>query len=136
MLRIGLMLLLVACVPAMAFDTTQLGQGKSLPLDELDIVSKTPRLKDEVDKALANVKKKPEEIICYGERFPGQWEHLGGFRVAPYSCDFGSKELEITAKVRLTSGSGKEFKTINSNAMKNASRILETNPKWKWKSKP
>jgi hypothetical protein len=136
MLRVGLMLLLLASAPAMAFDTEQLGQGGTLTLDELAIVSKTPRLKEEVDKALADVKKKPEDLICAGNRFPGQWKHLGGFRVSPYTCDFGNKELEITANVRLTSRSGKEFKTINSDAMKNASRIVETNPKWKWKSKP
>ena len=90
---------LIACLlvatPAMAFDTTELGQGGSLMLDELmPLIGKAPALKREVNQALAGIKKKAADVICTGYRFPGQWVHLGGMRVAPYTCDFAASGLK------------------------------------------
>ena len=89
-------------------------------------------MKREVDQALADSKKKPDEIICSGMRFPGAWVHLGGSRVSPYTCDFGAKWLRIRATVRITGRGGRAFERVTPEAMKNASKVSETDLKWKW----
>ena len=125
--------LLLAASPAVAFDTGKLGQGGSLPLDDLmPLVGQSAPLKREVDQALAEAKKKPEDVICSGKRFPREWVHLGGSRVSPYACDFGAKWLQIRATVRITDRGGRAFETITPAAMKNASKVSETAPTWKW----
>jgi hypothetical protein len=131
-LRGALAVLLVpAC--AWAFDTSGLGQGGSLPLDDrMALIAKNPKLKQEVTEALAKIGKKSEDIICSGMRFPGSWRHLGGARVAPYTCDFQGKWLQIRADVRLTDKSGKVYDKITPAAMRNAEHVSETNLTWKW----
>jgi hypothetical protein len=129
---IAIALLLVGS-PAVAFDTSKLGQAGTLPLDDLmPLIGRAAQLKREVDQALAETKKKPEEVICSGMRFPGQWVHLGGSRVSPYSCDFGAKWLRIRATVRITGRGGRAFERVTPEAMKNASKVSETDLKWKW----
>lgn len=129
---LALALILVAS-PAAAFDTSKLGQGGTLPLDDLmPLIGKSAQLKREVDQALAEDKKKPDEIICSGVRFPRQWVHLGGSRVSPYTCGFGAKWLQIRATVRITDRSGRAFETATPAAMKNASKVSETDLTWKW----
>ncbi|MFN3659528.1 MAG: hypothetical protein ACK4UO_19960 [Pseudolabrys sp.] len=119
---------------AAAFDAGQLGQAGSLLLgDIMPLIERSPALKREIATEAAKIGKKPEEIICGGMRFSGQWRHLSGYRVAPYVCGFGEQRfLEIRATVRLTSAGGKVFKKATPEAMKNASRIQETNPAWAW----
>jgi hypothetical protein len=89
-------------------------------------------LRREVDQQLSQSKKKADEVMCNGNRFPGQWTHLGGERVSPYICDFGGKWLQIKAKVQLSDGRGRTFETITPEAMKSARKVKETNLKWKW----
>jgi hypothetical protein len=121
--------------PAMAFDTGKLGQGGTLLLDDLmPLIGKTAALKREVDQALVEGTRKAADVICSGMRFPGQWVHLGGSRVSPYTCDFGVKWLQIRATVRITDGSGRVYETITRAAMKNASRVSETSLTWRWTS--
>jgi hypothetical protein len=123
----------LGAAPAMAFDTGKLGQRGTLTLDEMTaLISKSAKLKSEVEQALADNKKKLDETSCSGMRFPGQWVHLGGLRVAPYTCDFGAKWLQIRATVRVTGRGGRAFETITPQAMKNATDVSETNPTWKW----
>jgi hypothetical protein len=125
--------LLLAASPAAAFDTGKLGQGGSLPLDDLmPLVGQSAQLKREVDQALAEAKKKPEDVICSGKRFARGWVHLGGSRVSPYACDFDAKWLQIRATVRLTDRGGRAFERTTRSAMKNASKVSETAPTWKW----
>jgi hypothetical protein len=125
--------LLIAASPSMAFDTSKLGQGGTLTLDDLmPLIRKSAQLKREVDQALVEGKKKPDDVICSGMRFPGQWVHLGGIRVSPYTCGFGDKWLQIRATVRITDRSGRAFETITPEAMKNATKVSETNLTWKW----
>jgi hypothetical protein len=125
--------LLLAASPAVAFDTGKLGQGGSLPFDDLmPLIGQSAQLKREVDQALAEVKKKPEDVICSGKRFAREWVHLGGSRVSPYACDFGAKWLQIRATVQITDRGGRAFETITPAAMKNASKVSETGPMWKW----
>jgi predicted methyltransferase len=125
--------LLLGASPAMAFDTSKLGQGGSLPLsDIMPLISKTAQLQSEVNKALAEAKKKPDDLMCDGMRFPGQWVHLAGERVSPYTCDFGAKWLQIDATVRITDRNGRRVETITPKAMKNATKVSETNLRWKW----
>ena len=79
---------------ALAFDSTKVGQWGSLYLDDLSpILAKSAQLKQQVTAVLAEKNKKPEDILCFGMRFPGPWKNLGGTRVAPYTCDFKDKYL-------------------------------------------
>jgi hypothetical protein len=131
--RAVLIALLLVATPAMAFDTTKLGQMGSLFLDDLTaLIAKTPKFKTEVDAALAAASKKPEEIHCDGMRFPGQWVNLGGERVSPYTCDFVGKWLVIKADVRVLGRSRQVYETITPAAMKNAIKVSETNLTWAW----
>ena len=124
---------LLAATPALAFDTNKLGQMGTLFLDDLmPLIARTPKLKDEVDAALTAAKKKAEETHCVGMRFPGQWVHLGGERVSPYTCDFGGKWLIINATVRVTGRSRQLYEAITPAAMKNAIKVSETNLTWSW----
>src|SRR5229473_921151 len=69
----------------MTFDTRKLGPGGTLPLGDLmPLISKSAQLNGEVGRALDQIKKKPDDVICDGMRFPGRWTHLGGERVSPY----------------------------------------------------
>jgi hypothetical protein len=127
------MAMLFAAFPALAFDTTRLGQGGSLPLsDIMPLIGKYPALKRDVDGALAAGGKSADAVTCDGMRFPGSWVSLGGERVAPYTCDFGSKWLVIDATVRLTGKRGRVFETIDSAAMQNATKASETRLTWRW----
>jgi hypothetical protein len=123
--------LLLGAAPAMAFDTTKLGQkGTLLSSDTVPLSGKSLRLQEEVKQALADSKRKV--VMCIGMRFPGQWIHLGGKRVAPYTCNFGVKRLQIQATVRISGRNGRVFKTTTPNAMRNATTVSETNLRWKW----
>jgi hypothetical protein len=125
--------LLLGASPAVAFDTSNLGQGGTLPLaDIIPLIGKSAKLKREVNHALAQSKKKQDNVVCNAMRFPGQWTRLAGERVSPYTCDFGGKWLQIDATVRLTDRDGRLFETITAEAMKNATKISETNLRWKW----
>jgi hypothetical protein len=88
--------LLVATPTALAFDTGRLGQWGSLFLEH----------RSQPNDAVSEIKKKPEEVRCFGMRFPGAWKNLGGLCVAPYACDFGAKWLQIHATVRITDRRG------------------------------
>lgn len=87
MKQIAAILFLLGAAPAMAFDTSQLGQGGSLFLSDIaSVIGSSPMLRREVDQQLSQSKKKADEVMCNGNRFPGQWTHLGGERVSPYIC--------------------------------------------------
>src|SRR6516165_10126520 len=87
--RLVALALLFGSSAALAFDSTKIGQWGSLYLDDLSpILAKSAQLKQEVTAALSEKNKKPEDILCFGMRFPGAWKNLGGTRVAPYTCDF------------------------------------------------
>jgi hypothetical protein len=125
--------ILIAPLPALAFDTGKLGQHGSLLLEDLmPLIGKTAALKREVDEALVQGKKKVDDVMCSGRRFPGQWTHLGGERVSPYVCNFEVKWLRIGATVRITDRGGRVYETITPAAMKNASKVTETNLTWQW----
>ncbi|MGA8225958.1 MAG: hypothetical protein WCA55_05460 [Xanthobacteraceae bacterium] len=119
--------------PALAFDTSKLGQGGSLALSEIDpIIAKSPQLQREINQALLDGKKAKDDVICSGMRFLGQWQTLGGLRVGPYTCDFGTKWLQVKTKAQLTGRKGKVFEGVTPAAMKTADKITETSPTWKW----
>src|SRR3974390_3417457 len=127
--------LLLGSSTALAFDSTKVGQWGSLYLDDLaPILAKSAQLKQEVSAALAESNNKPEDIFCFGMRFPGPWKNLGGTRVAPYTCDFKGKYLRIDATVRVSGHGGRTFEAINDTAMKQATDVSEKNLTWKWKT--
>ena len=102
--------LLFGTTAALAFDSTKVGQWGSLYLDDLSpVLAKSAQLKREVTAALARKNKKPEDILCFGMRFPGPWKNLGVMRVAPYTCDFDGKYLRIDATVRVIGRGGRTF---------------------------
>jgi len=120
--------------PVMAFNTERLGQRGSLMLEDImPLIERSPQLKHEVTEAARKIGKKPNEVICDGMRFSRQWENLSAGRVAPYHCHFADDLwLKIRATVSITSASGKVFDEATREAKKNASRVRETNPNWKW----
>jgi hypothetical protein len=122
---------------ALAFDTKKLGQWGSLDLSDLDkLIGQAPKLKVEVDTALTQVKKTAEQVKCVGQRFPGPWKELGGYRVAPYTCWFADdKWLNISADVKVTDKRGHAFNEPSDRAMKRAVTFIETNPAWNWTEK-
>jgi hypothetical protein len=124
---------LLGVSPALAFDADQLEQGGSLQLSDLDpLIKQSAALKQDVSQALASIKKTADEVICTGNRFPREWVHLGGMRAAPYTCDFTGKWLVIAATVSVKGPNGQSYETITPAAMKNAVKVTETNPTWKW----
>ena len=134
--RTALIALLVSMAPAFAFDTTRLGQGGTLALEDIrGVIDQSPKLKREVDAAIAKSGKKPDQIICDGMRFPGSWKELGGMRVSPYHCEIGARWLTIRTKVRVTDKRGKLYQSINRKAMTRANHVRETNPTWSWSDK-
>ena len=125
--------LMLGTSSALAFDTSNLGQWGSLPLDDLTpIIAKSARLQQEINQVLSEGNKKQADVTCVGMRFPGQWKHLGGLRVSPYACDFGAMWLQIRTTVRITDSRGQAFKTITDKAMDNATNVSEINLTWKW----
>src|SRR6516165_12003838 len=131
--RLVALALLLGTTVALAFDSTKIGQWGSLYLDDLSpILAKSAQLKQEVTAALTEKNKKPEDILCFGMRFPGAWKNLGGTRVAPYTCDFDGKYLRIDATVRVIGHGGRTFEVINDTAMKQATDVIEENLTWKW----
>jgi hypothetical protein len=128
-----LVLAVTAARPAATFDTKKLGQwGTLAPEDEANLLAKSPRLKTQFQKAAATIGKKPEEIPCWGQRFPGSWKNLGGTRVAPYTCMFGNRKLLINAKVSVKDKHGKVYETISPAAMKEAKAVDESHFVWSW----
>jgi hypothetical protein len=119
--------LLFGTSAALAFDSTKVGQWGSLYLDDLSpVLAESAQLKREVTAALARKNKKPEDILCFGMRFPGPWKNLGAMCVAPYTCDFDGKYLRIDATVRVIGRGGRIT------AMKRATDVREDNLTWKW----
>jgi hypothetical protein len=123
--------------PALAFDTRKLGQWGSLDLSDLDeLIGKAPKLRAEVDAALAQAKKTAEQVKCVGQRFPGPWKELGGYRVAPYTCWFADdKWLNISADVKVIDKRGHAFTEPSDRAMKRAVKFIEGRPTWNWTEK-
>lgn len=123
--------------PALAFDTKLLGQGGSLFLDDLTkLIDKAPKLKAEVDQALQQTKKTADHVICTGFRFSGEWKELGGYRAAPYTCMFAdNKFLNIAADVKVNDKRGHAFDKPSKEAMKQAVKFTESNPRWTWTEK-
>ena len=124
---------LLLASPAWAFDTSELGQGGSLLMGDLmPLLKQSPQLQREAGDAAAKANKKLDDVVCTGYRFPGQWTHLGGERAGPYDCDFGEKWLKLRTTVHVTNNAGHAYDEPSRSAMKNAAKILETNPKWEW----
>ena len=132
-LRLVPVALLLSTSSALAFDTSKLIQFGTLFLDDLTpVIAKLAPLQQEINKALSESNKRPEDVHCVGMRFPGPWKNLGGLRVSPYACDFGEKWLQIHSTVRVTDRRGRAFETITAKAMKNATNVSETNLNWEW----
>jgi hypothetical protein len=136
-LKVILLSATLAASPAAAFDTSKLGQGGTLFLGDLKpLIDQSPKLRAEVTEAATKVDKPMDDILCGGVRFPGPWVHLGGGRVSPYECNFGEKWLKLRATVRVTGRSGRVYEKPSRDAMRNATRVRETNPIWEWTTEP
>lgn len=130
-----LVLAAIAIVPetAPAFDGRSLGQRGTLSLADLKhLWARTPRLKREIEKEVRAQKKTPERIVCIGARFSGQWTYLGGERVSPFVCDFGSKSLHLNWRVSLRDAEGRMYESQTQEAMQRARSISQTRPTWRW----
>jgi hypothetical protein len=118
--------------PAAAFDTSKLGYGSLFLDDFMPLINSAPKLKKEVDDALAAAGKNADEQLCESPRFPGPWRNLHGEHVAPFVCNSGGKWLQINALVRVTGPQGEVYETDTPAALKRANRISQTQPTWTW----
>jgi len=135
--RILLIALALAGAPAFAQDGNKTGQGGSLTLSDLaPLIAQSAKLQDEVTAALAKINKTADNVVCAGNRFPREWVHFGGARVAPYYCNFDGQWLTIDAEVRIAGPDGKPYDKITPAAMQNAVKVIETNPLWRWSAHP
>lgn len=123
---------LTISTPARAFDMSKLGYGSLFVGDFMPLINASPKLKQEVEAALAAARKKPDEQLCESPRFPGPWENLHGDHVAPYVCNIGGKWLQIDATIKVAGPKGETYETETPAALKRASRISQTNPTWTW----
>jgi hypothetical protein len=134
--KCALVVVFLTVSPALALDTSKLGQGGSLPLSDLDpLIGQSAKLKAEVAAALLRINKKADDVICSGNRFPREWVNLGGLRTAPYTCDFKGKWLVLDAQVHVTGANGTVYDSITPAAMQNATKVTEAQPTWKWTTK-
>jgi hypothetical protein len=132
-LRLILLASIVLPAPALAFDTSKLGQAGTLSLGDIkSLIDQSPKLRAEIDEAAKKVDKPKDDILCSGYRFPGQWVHLGGGRVSPYECNFGEKWLKLSATVRVTGRGGRVYQKPSRYAMRSATDVRETKPVWEW----
>jgi hypothetical protein len=115
------------------FDSRRLEGGGTMLLDDImSLVRLSPRLLDEVQSALRDLNKTAQDITCIGKRIDGRWRHLAGARVQPYTCRFGARWLEISADLRILGRRGESYEAVSDAAMRNASSIKESNPRWGW----
>jgi hypothetical protein len=121
-----------AAAPAAAFDMSKLGYGSLFLGDLMPLINSSPQLKKEVGDALAAAKKKPDEQLCESPRFPGPWQRLHGEHVAPYVCNIGGRWLQINATLKVTGPKREVYETETPAALKQASRITQTQPSWTW----
>jgi hypothetical protein len=117
---------------AAAFDTNKLGYGSLFLVDFMPLINLAPKLKQEVDAALAAAGKKPDEQLCESPRFPGPWRNLHGEHVAPFVCNTGGKWLQINALVKVTGPKGEVYEADTPAALKRAKGISQTQPTWTW----
>jgi hypothetical protein len=119
--------------PTKLFDAGQLTPGASLSLSSIrHLIDQSARLKNEVNSALLSAGKLDDEISCTGMEFSGQWNNLAGMRVAPYTCDLGTKQLSIDATVTIKGPNGTVYDLITPAAIENADAVTETRPVWRW----
>ncbi|AWN54735.1 hypothetical protein [Methylobacterium sp. 17Sr1-1] len=118
---------------AQAFDTDTLGQRGSLLLSDLDrMLRENGLLRQQTDAAMREAGLNADTVRCEGTRFPGTWQHLGGYRVAPYICAFGDRRLVIRADVRITDVDGDSYAKNTETARRYARHYTESNLKWTW----
>jgi hypothetical protein len=123
---------IAAMAPAAAFDMSKLGYGSLFVGDFMPLINSSPKLKQEIDDALAAAGKKPEQQLCESPRFPGPWSNLHGEHVAPFVCNIGAKWLQVNAVVKVTGPKGKVYDTDTRAARKSADKISQTEPTWSW----
>jgi hypothetical protein len=120
---------------AQLFDSSRLESTGSLLLEDImKLIRQSPRLADEVNSALDEIKTTPQDIACIGRRMDGRWRYLAGARVQPYICRFGARWLEISADLRVYGRRGESYRTVSEIATTNARTIKESNPRWTWTS--
>ena len=91
--------------------------------------SKTPRLRDEVDAALREAGKKAHgHHRASASGIDGNWKHLAGARVQPYTCKIGERWLEITAELRISGAAGEHYSTVSDIAAQNATNDRRDQP--------
>ena len=119
--------------PTKLFDARQLTPGAPLLLSSIRfLVDQSARLKNEVNSTLLAIGKFDDEISCTGMEFSGRWNNLAGTRVAPYTCNFGTKQLSIDATVIIKGPNGTVYDLVTPTAIENADTAAETRPVWRW----
>ncbi|MBI1385598.1 MAG: hypothetical protein GC150_11870 [Rhizobiales bacterium] len=61
------------------------------------LIAKNPALEREVRQHIEATQLGYEAIVCDGTRLGRHWVHLGGRRIAPYTCTLGDRLLNLEA---------------------------------------
>lgn len=97
----------------------------------LRLAGQSTTLMNEIHAELKKTNKALTEVPCAGQRLGRHWTNLGGLRIAPYICDFGTRTLHLTATVAFYADDGSVPKVDAEHEV--ARFVSESQPRWNWK---
>lgn len=108
--------------------------GGSVPLDDVMGATRSAAgLSAEISSRLSASRSNAEEVTCDATRLGRHWEHLGGARVAPYTCHIGSEVLEINAKQTFLDERGTQLNASDPQLSAQTRSIRESEFTWSWR---
>lgn len=94
----------------------------------LQVAGLSPKLMKEIRASLEASQTKLSDMRCDGVRLGRHFVHLGGARIAPYSCDVGRAKPELDGEVEFYDDHGNEDA-----APEAAMYVFEHSPSLNWK---
>lgn len=109
--------------------------GGSVQLDDvMPVFARSARLAAEVQAELSSQQRTPAQVVCTAVRLGRQWEALGGTRIGPYECDFGTRRLTVGTKRTFFDVRGIAIGSRDADVNKRATNVVETEPSWDWQT--
>jgi hypothetical protein len=91
--------LMLATSPAVA--------GGSVEIDQvMRLAGQSPKLISEIQSELKEAGKTLSDVKCDAARLGRYWTHLGGLRIPPYTCEIGTRMLELSGAVEFYAEDG------------------------------
>lgn len=116
--------LMIAASPAVA--------GGSVEIDQvMRLAGQSPKLMSEIQSELKKTGQTLVDVQCDAVRLGRYWTHLGGLRISPYTCDFGTRSLELTGTVEFYTDDGSIPDEETRHEV--ARYVSESEPDWSWK---